>query len=57
MRAEDCVDAALARLDDGEALTSPSVEDVGAWAAHDEAHQALLGASQSSRPASRYRLT
>lgn len=56
MSAEDCVDAALAGLDQGEQVTLPSVEDGPALlAAYDEARLKLLAASQTSKPASRYR--
>jgi short-subunit dehydrogenase len=56
MTVEDCVDAALAGLDLGEAITMPSVEDAAALlAAYDAARIALLGASQTGKPASRYR--
>jgi len=56
MTIEDCVDAALAGLDLGEAVTMPSVEDAAALlAAYDAARIALLGASQTGKPASRYR--
>jgi len=49
------VDAALAGLDRGEAVTMPSVEDANQLiAAFDNATLALLGASQTSEPASRY---
>jgi uncharacterized protein len=55
MTVEDCVDAALAGLDLGEAVTLPSVEDAAALlAAYDAARVALLGASQTGKPASRY---
>jgi len=56
MSVEDCVDAALAGLDLGEAVTLPSVEDaVSLLAAYDAARIALLGGSQTGKPASRYR--
>jgi short-subunit dehydrogenase len=55
MKVEDCVDAALAGLDLGEAVTMPSVEDAAALlAAYDTARVALLSASQTGKPASRY---
>ena len=55
MSVEDCVDAALAGLDLGEAVTLPSVEDAAALlAAYDAARIALLGASHTGKPASRY---
>jgi short-subunit dehydrogenase len=54
MTAEDCVDAALAGLDQGEAVTLPSVEDSTLWAEFDAVRNKILGASHSSQPASRY---
>lgn len=57
MTAEDCVDAALAGLDQGERVTLPSVEGAAELlAAYDDARQKLLMASQTSKAASRYRL-
>ena len=56
MRAEDCVDAALAGLDAGEAVTLPSVEDTSSLGTFDTARVALLTSAQRSRPASRYAL-
>ncbi len=54
MSAEDCVDAALAGLDQGETVTYPSVEDASLWTAFDAARIKLFGASQNGTPASRY---
>ncbi|HTF65463.1 MAG TPA: SDR family NAD(P)-dependent oxidoreductase [Edaphobacter sp.] len=54
MKAEDAVDAALAGLDLGERVTLPSVEDLQLLANYDTARLALLGSSQSSKPATRY---
>ena len=54
MSAEDCVDAALAGLDQGEAVTLPSVEDSKLWAEFDATRNKMLAASQNSQPASRY---
>ncbi len=56
MTAEDCVDAALAGLDQGEAVTLPSVEDMSLWKNFDAARVSLFEASQTGRPASRYGL-
>lgn len=56
MTAEDCVDAALAGLDMGEAVTLPSVEDAGLLTAYDAARAALAGATQNGKPASRYQI-
>lgn len=54
MVAEDCVDAALAGLDQGEAITMPSVENMALFAAYEAARLALFAATQNGRPASRY---
>jgi len=54
MSAEDCVDAALAGLDQGESGTLPSVEDYNLWAQFEEIRKRLYSASQTGRPASRY---
>ncbi len=54
MTAEDCVDAALAGLDQGEAVTLPSVEDSTLWSEFDVIRNKMLEASKSSQPASRY---
>jgi len=56
MTAEDCVDAALAGLDQGERITFPSLEDDRLWADYDAARLKLLIATQTKKPASRYRL-
>jgi short-subunit dehydrogenase len=56
MTAEDCVDAALAGLDRRETVTLPSVEDPKLWAAFDDARLKLFAASQTGKPASRYRV-
>ena len=55
MSAHDLVDAALAGLDQGEAVTWPSVGDVGLWNTFDAARVALVGATQTGTPAARYR--
>jgi uncharacterized protein len=54
MSVDDCVDAALAGLDLGEAVTMPSVEDVELLKEFDEARTSLLISSQSGKPATRY---
>jgi short-subunit dehydrogenase len=56
MSAEDCVDAALAGLDNGETVTLPSVEDASLWEAFDAARIKMLQASQTKKAASRYGL-
>jgi short-subunit dehydrogenase len=54
MSAEDCVDAALAGLDNGETVTLPSVEDANLWANFDAARNKMFEASQTGKAASRY---
>ena len=54
MTAEDCVDAALAGLDNREAVTLPSIEDPELWADFDALRNKMFAASQSGKPASRY---
>lgn len=55
MSAEDLVDAALAGLDRGEAVTMPSVQDLALWETYDDARTALFAATQTGAPAARYR--
>ncbi|BCQ26522.1 SDR family NAD(P)-dependent oxidoreductase [Caballeronia sp. NK8] len=55
MSAEDMVDSALAGLDNGEAVTWPSVADESLWAKYDAARAALFAATQTGTPAPRYR--
>jgi short-subunit dehydrogenase len=55
MTVEDCVDAALAGLDMGEAVTWPSVADASLWSTFDSARAALFAATQTKTPAPRYR--
>ena len=54
MSAEDCVDAALAGLDQAETVTLPSVEDRQLWDAYVAAALKLTAASQTGKAASRY---
>ncbi len=54
MRVEDCVDAALAGLDQGELVTLPSVEDQALWEQFDAARLALFAGAMRGAPASRY---
>jgi uncharacterized protein len=54
MPVEDCVDAALSGLDQGETVTLPSVEDASLWQEFDAARIKMMTASQTGRPASRY---
>lgn len=56
MTAENLVDAALAGLDQGELITLPSVEDAQLFVDYDNARLKLLAASQTGKPASRYKL-
>lgn len=56
MRAEDCVDAALAGLDQRELVTLPSVEDQELWERFDAARLALFAGAMRGKPASRYGL-
>jgi short-subunit dehydrogenase len=55
MSTEECVDAALAGLDQAETVTLPSVEDPQLWDNYDAARIRLFAASQIGRSASRYR--
>lgn len=55
MRAADMVEAALAGLDVGEAVTVPSLPDSGDWAAYEAAREALLPNLSRSSSAERYR--
>src|SRR5471032_1627875 len=54
MSAEDCVDAALAGLDQGELVTLPSVQDQALWDQFEAARLALFAGARSGKPASRY---
>lgn len=55
MTTEDLVDAALAGLDRGEAITWPSVADEALWTSFDAARGTLVTASQTRNAAPRYR--
>ena len=55
MGAEDMVDAALAGLDMGEAVTIPSLPDVAAWSRFDDARLALGPNLSLANPAERYK--
>ncbi len=57
MSAEDCVDASLKGLDLQETVTLPSVEDVHLLASFEAAAGALMAASQTGKPATRYTQT
>lgn len=54
MLADDCVDAALAGLRQGEFVTIPSLADIGQWDAFEAARQAMNGGLSLSTPAERY---
>ncbi|HJV43239.1 SDR family oxidoreductase [Caulobacter sp.] len=54
MTTEDCVDAALSGLDQGERVTAPSLHDASLLAAYELAGTSLLQAVFDSRPAPRY---
>jgi short-subunit dehydrogenase len=54
MTPENCVDAALAGLDLGEAVTLPAIEDIALFTAYESARLALAAASANGKPASRY---
>ena len=54
MRAEDLVDAALRGFDRGEAVTLPSLHDVGLWNAYESARRAMAPQLSSSEVAARY---
>jgi short-subunit dehydrogenase len=56
MGAEDVVDASLAGLDQGEKVSVPSLENTSLLGALDDARAAVLTASRTGRPASRYGL-
>jgi hypothetical protein len=54
MSADDLVDAALAGLDLGEAVTIPSLPSLAEWDRFDEARRTMSGKLSSSIPAPRY---
>lgn len=56
MTTEDCVDAALAGLDQGETVTSPSLEEESALLDYQAAAAKLLQSMFNQKPASRYEL-
>lgn len=56
MTIENCVDAVLSGLDQGEQITFPSVENHDLFKDYDEARLKLFAATQTGQPASRYKL-
>ncbi|MGA0595014.1 SDR family NAD(P)-dependent oxidoreductase [Enterovirga sp. CN4-39] len=54
MTTEDCVDAALSGLDQGERVTAPSLHDASLLGAYEMAGSGLLQAVFDARPAARY---
>lgn len=56
MTVDNLVDAALAGLDAGEAVTIPPLEDAGALQNFNAASLAILGGARTGKPASRYKL-
>ncbi len=56
MTTENMVDAALAGFDMGEAVTWPSVADFSLWETYDEARGKLFAATQTGKPAPRYKV-
>ena len=56
MTAENLVDAALAGLDNGETITLPSVADATLWDKFDAARSTLCAATQTGKPAPRYKV-
>ncbi|TAJ26152.1 SDR family oxidoreductase [Bosea sp. (in: a-proteobacteria)] len=55
MNAEDMVDAALAGLEQGEAVTIPALQDIREWNAYEAARKAMGPGLSRSVPAARYR--
>lgn len=56
MTTEHMVDAALAGLDQGEAITWPSVADASRWEKYEAARSDLFANSQAGTPAPRYKV-
>lgn len=54
MSTENMVDAALTGFDQGEKVTIPSLADLQLWESYETARNALFGATQTGKPASRY---
>ncbi len=56
MSTEDCIDAALSGLDQGELITVPAAHDDALLQNFEAAGTALLQATQTGQPAPRYGL-
>jgi uncharacterized protein len=56
MTTEHMVDAALAGLDQGEAITWPSLPDAALWDRYDAARSELFANTQVGKPAARYQI-
>jgi short-subunit dehydrogenase len=56
MTTEHMVDAALAGLDQGEAVTFPSVADASLWDRYEAARSELFAGTQAGMPAPRYKI-
>lgn len=56
MTTEHMVDAALAGLDQGEAVTWPSVADASLWDKYEAARSELFAGTQAGTPAPRYKI-
>lgn len=54
MSTDDCVDAILSGMDQGEALIAPSLADLALLEAYDDASQTLLQSMFNAKPAARY---
>jgi short-subunit dehydrogenase len=57
MSTENLVDAALSGFDQGEKITWPSVADASLWDTYDAARAKLFAATQTGKPAPRYKLS
>lgn len=55
MTTDNLVDAALAGFDQGELVTLPSLHDAAQWENYDAARGTVFGATQTSKPAPRYK--
>jgi short-subunit dehydrogenase len=55
MPASELVDAAMSGFDQGELVTLPALQDLGAWQAYEDARQAMAPGLSLEQPAPRYR--